>query len=403
MGKNLNNNVSELNINSDLGVLKLFHATIDTSDPILHVYDIFGKEKGIPGIIVLKKGQVYGLLSRMHFFEVMSKQFMYDLFSRRKVGFFLTEEDKDRYLILPSSTTIISATNLALQREESDIFEPIIVQCTNNEYKILDFFHLIVAQNNILQLMNNLLKEANEFKQEVLAIVAHDLRNPIGTILGFSQLIKDYYNDVDKTIEYAGHINTIASQMEDMVKNFLMTALNNSTEFQISMAWFDILELINSIVFSLDYLVKNKNQTLKFHFEPNNYDIFSDKLRIKEVIENLITNAIKYSEKGKEILVKLSKSDGFIIIAVKDQGPGFSNEDLEKIYGKFQRLSARPTANESSSGLGLFITKQIIDRLKGIINLESTPGEGSKFSIKIPILNDAREHPNFSQFQAFEN
>jgi len=375
---------NRLNINSVIGDLVLIDASLDTSDNLTKVYSIFEKDAGIPGIIVMQEKKFFGFLSRMHFFEIMSKQFMYDLFSKRTVDFFFAANYKNKYLILPSSTSVISAVNIALQRKESEIFEPLVVQFDNNEYRILDFYNLILAQNTIQQLMNSLLQKANDFKQEVLAIVAHDLRNPIGVILGFSSLISEL-DDVVKLKEYAGHINKTAGQMEDMVNNFLISAINNSVEFDLIMTWFDMNELLTTIVRNFDHMTKKKSQTLIFNYEPNAYKAFSDKIRLKEVFENLISNAIKYSGTGKEIIVSLSKKDEYFVFIVKDQGPGFTKKDLEKIFGKFQRLSAQPTNNESSTGLGLFITKQIVDKLKGKIDIESKMGEGSTFTISLPI------------------
>jgi signal transduction histidine kinase len=376
---------SGLTINSTLNELKLIDYSIETTDLLVNIYGIFEKERGIPGIIIKNKGQFYGLLSRSRFFEIMSKQYMYDLFLKRSVGFFFDSADTDIYLILHSSTSIISATNFALERRENDIFEPIVVQCAANDYKILDFYQLIAAQNTIQQVMNNLLQQANEFKEEVLNIAAHDLRNPIGAIIGFSSLIAEREDDTSKPKEFAQHINRIAHEMQDMVTNLLDSATNNALELNITIAWFDILDLVTCAINNFGYAVANKNQLLRFDYPKNDYRIYSDKTRLKEVVDNLISNAIKYSPEGGEICVSLSRTDSGLQLTVKDCGPGFLPEDLDKIYGKFQKLSARPTANESSIGLGLFITKKIVDNLKGNIVLNTKPNEGSTFIVTLPI------------------
>jgi signal transduction histidine kinase len=375
---------NNLNINSVINDLRLIDTTINTTDPLLKVYEIFEKEKGVPGIIVLKDDHFFGLLSRKRFFEIMSKQFMYDVFAKRTIDFFFNADFVDNYLILSSSTTIILASNLALQRRETDISEPIIVYDERNNYKLLDFYQLLLAQNAIQQLMNNLLQQANDFKQEVLAIAAHDLRNPIGVILGFSNLIEQDEAFL-KSKEFAGHIKKTASQMEDMVNNFLVSAINNSIEFDLVLSWFDLYDLLNSTIHNFDYAIRRKCQTLSFDNESNDYMVYSDKIHLKEVFDNLISNAIKYSGEGKEINIRLSRTDNHCLFMIKDQGQGFSVKDMKNIYGKFQRLSARPTANESSTGLGLFIVKRIIDKLKGKIDLESKPGEGSIFTVTLPI------------------
>jgi len=376
----------QLHINSVLADLELSNSSADLSDMVFTVYHIFEKDKNTPGLILLKDGHFYGLLSRTKFFETMSKQFMYDLYSKRRIDSFFNDEPSGKYLILSSSTTIIVATNQALNRDGSAIFEPIIVNCGKSDYRLLDFYHLILAQNTIQTLMNELLIQANEFKKEVLAIATHDLRNPIGTIMGFSDLMADS-EDISKCKEYAVFIHKTASQMEDLVNSFLVSAINDSIKHKLDFSNFDINELVLSVIKSFELAAVKKNQKMIYEILSFPVNITSDRLKIKEVIENLISNAIKYSEENKRISVVVKKNEDFIEIMVTDQGPGFSESDLKKIFGKFQRLSARPTGDESSSGLGLFITKTIVDNLKGSIDLESEPGKGSTFRVKLPFSN----------------
>jgi signal transduction histidine kinase len=350
----------------------------------LSVYDFFERDKVTPGLIILKEGKFYGLLSRTKFFELMSKQFMYDVFSKRRIDYFFEKETSEKHLVLSSSTSIISATSQALHRDGSNIFEPIVVICANNEVRILDFYQLLVAQNKIQLLMNELLNQANEFKKEVLAIVTHDLRNPIGAILGFSDLMMDV-KELDTCKEYALVINKAASQMEDLVKSFLASALNDSNEFDLAYSIFDFTELVHSVIKNLEHSASKKQQIILVDIPEYPINISSDPLKIREVIENLVSNAIKYSKHGMEINVSATKNDQYIELMIQDHGPGFSESDLKKVFNKFQRLSARPTDNESSTGLGLFITKKVVDKLNGSIVLESEFGKGSTFTVNLPV------------------
>jgi signal transduction histidine kinase len=377
----------KLHINSVLGDLPLIDASVSITDFVLTVYHIFEKDKNTPGIIVLKDENFVGLLSKAKFFETMSKQFMYDLYSKRKIDSFFEEDDRQTNLVLSSSTPIINATNLVLNRTGSEIFDPIIVTIRNNEYRLLDFYQLLLAQNSIQLLMNELLNQANEFKKEVLAITTHDLRNPIGVILGFSDLIHDV-EDIATCKEYARNINQSASQMEDLVNSFLTSTINDSIDYKLAFSNFNIHELIQSVITDFELQASKKKQTLILNSSNNLVYITSDRLKIKEVVENLISNAIKYSKEEMKIIVSLKRDENHVRISVEDNGPGFSDTDLKKIFGKFQRLSAKPTGNESSSGLGLYITKTIIEKLNGTINLHSTSCNGSVFIVKIPYQNE---------------
>jgi len=375
----------QLHINSVLSDLELINTSINTSDILLDVYDIFEKDKNTPGLILLKEGRFYGLLSKVKFFEIMSKQFMYDVYSKRKVEYLFEEDTSEKYLVLCDSTSIIVATNEALKRPESDIFEPIIVTTQSDEYRLLDFYQLLAAQNEIQIVMNEMLKQANEFKKEVLAIAAHDLRNPIGAILGYSDLMLNI-DEVEQIKEYALDIHSSAGQMLDLVNSFLVSAINDSIEFELEFSSFDIANLISSVIKDFEYTAEKKKQKIRFESQRFSIDVTSDRLKVKEIIENLLSNAIKYSEENKEINISLLKKDHIIEIGVEDQGPGFSDADLKKVFGKFQRLSARPTSNESSIGLGLFTTKKIVDKLNGSIDIESQPGIGSTFRVNLPVI-----------------
>jgi signal transduction histidine kinase len=103
------------------------------------------------------------------------------------------------------------------------------------------------------------------------------------------------------------------------------------------------------------------------------------------VLDNLISNAIKYSPPGREVFVRVSRSTASARIEVQDQGPGLTAEDQRKLFGKFARLSARPTGNESSTGLGLAITKRLVDAMGGRIWCESSPGQGATFFVELTL------------------
>ncbi len=374
----------KLNINSVVGDLILTNTSVEISDIFTNVYHIFEMDKSIPGILLLRDGQLCGLLSKNKFLELMSRPFMYSLYSKRTIDTYLRNNTSGKYLVLSSGTSIIKATLKAIQRIDSDIFEPVIVDCDNNELAVLDFYQLLVAQNKIQSEMNELLNKANEFKKEVLEITTHDLRNPISLILGFSNLIT-CNNDIEKCKEFAGNIHKTAIQMDDLVTSFLTSTINDSIEYKFEFSKFEIGEFMNSVVRSFKYSAEKKMQKINFENINIPYYITSDKLKIKEVVDNLLSNAIKYSGHGLEINVLLQQSGNNIEISIKDNGPGFTESDFKKVFRKFQRLSAQPTANESSTGLGLYIAKTIVEKLGGTIDLKSQPGKGALFTVIIPV------------------
>lgn len=181
-------------------------------------------------------------------------------------------------------------------------------------------------------------------------------------------------------------IHTTANSMLELILELLESAAVESLKLELHKSDIDLLELTHSIIEEYNQSAKKKNQLIKFSFDENkSYKYFGDKIKLKESFSNLISNAIKYSPLEKNIFISLIKTDGHIFFSVKDEGIGLSNEDLKKIFGKFQRLTPEPTAGETSTGLGLYIVKQLVELHNGEIIVNSELGKGSEFIIKLPM------------------
>lgn len=181
-------------------------------------------------------------------------------------------------------------------------------------------------------------------------------------------------------------IHTTANSMLELILELLESATVESLKLELHKSDIDLLELTHSIIEEYNQSAKKKNQLIKFSFDENkSYKYFGDKIKLKESFSNLISNAIKYSPLEKNIFISLIKTDGHIFFKVKDEGIGLSNEDLKKIFGKFQRLTPEPTAGETSTGLGLYIVKQLVELHNGEIIVNSELGKGSEFIIKLPM------------------
>ena len=309
---------------------------------------------------------------------------MFELFSKRTVYSFFDENLVESNLLLSANTSVLTAANEALKREERYRHDPVIVEFEKGELKLLDFHNLLLAQTEVHKLTLKLLTDANEFKKEVLGIAAHDLRNPINSILGFARLLIDEESYGIEVRPYAEYIHKGASQMNELLNDLLVSAANDATEIDIVRTVFDVITLMRSIIFSFGHSLSTKRQSINFETHENEIIVNADKQKLKEVLENLISNAIKYSEFDSIIRVSVSKNGNNFEIKVQDNGPGLTQEDFKKLFGKFQRLSARPTGNESSTGLGLYIVKKIVDKHGGRIDVESRPGLGSTFNVCLP-------------------
>jgi signal transduction histidine kinase len=169
-----------------------------------------------------------------------------------------------------------------------------------------------------------------------------------------------------------------------MVAPLLSDAMADAFDITIRREPVDIAGLVSEVAETNQPSALNKQQTITISAPPNLVTM-CDTDRIREAIDNLVSNAIKYSPIGGKVAILVSHEDDYTVIRVTDEGAGLSPEDLGRLFGRFQRLSAKPTAGESSTGLGLSIVKRIIDMHGGEVKANSDgPGKGSTFTITLP-------------------
>lgn len=232
------------------------------------------------------------------------------------------------------------------------------------------------------------LKRTNDHKAEVLGTVAHDLKNPLGVILGRSEMMGELLGldppNIDRAKAQIEQIRSSVARMTSMVDELINDAMLDAEDIVLRQADIDAAAIVAAVIDANAPLAERKRQTLVFT-GPDNLPGRADPDRLREAIDNLVSNAIKYSPAGGRIHVTLSSSEVGHRLAVTDSGPGLSPEDQQRLFGRFQRLSAKPTAGESSTGLGLFICRRIIELHGGRITATSDgPGRGATFAITLP-------------------
>src|SRR3954464_3252963 len=231
------------------------------------------------------------------------------------------------------------------------------------------------------------LQRANGFKNEILGTVAHDLKNPLGVILGRTEMLTELIgagSPKENVTAQVEHIRDATKRLTSMVDHLISGEMADPFEISIRREPVDIAALVTEVADSNLPSAVNKQQTIAVSAPPNIVTM-CDTDRIREAIDNLFSNAIKYSPIGGKITVAVTHEGDDTVIRITDQGAGLSPEDLGRLFGRFQRLSAKPTAGESSTGLGLSIVKRIIDMHGGHVTAESAgPGQGSTFTVTLP-------------------
>jgi signal transduction histidine kinase len=236
-------------------------------------------------------------------------------------------------------------------------------------------------------------RRTNALQSEILETVAHDLKNPLSVILGRAEMLDELVSSgnprADRLESQVVQIKGSARRLTEMVNQLMADA--STGVLDISVRWEDInlANLVREVADANRTLAARKGQNLSLAAPPG-LMMRGDPDRLREALDNIIGNAVKYSPLGGEIAVFATEEAGVPVVRVSDSGPGFAPEDMGRMFGRFQRLSAKPTGGESSTGLGLSITKRIVELHAGAISVEPNAGaSGSTFVVRLKSAADA--------------
>jgi signal transduction histidine kinase len=229
-------------------------------------------------------------------------------------------------------------------------------------------------------------KLATEQQNQLLNIAVHDLRNPLTTIPLWIELIKEEKRNHTAIIEMSGYIKKAALKMTKTINELLESAALEANQIKLSFSELNLVSIVQKVVDANQILASAKNQALEIYIE-DHPTVFADETKLIEIVDNLLNNAIKYSAKNKDISIRIKQLDEKAIIEVVDQGLGFTKEDKKNVFESFSKLSSKPTGEETSSGLGLFIVKLFVEAHRGKIFVESEgKNKGSKFTVEMPVV-----------------
>jgi two-component system, sensor histidine kinase and response regulator len=249
--------------------------------------------------------------------------------------------------------------------------------------------HLAVKlSNDYIIKQNNQLKSLNKTKDRLFSIIAHDLKNPFNSIIGFTNLLRTNYDsfDEEKKFEYIEIINNSAKNGYQLLENLLTWSRSQLDNIKIEKTNFNLNEAIIEEIENLNSQALTKNIIIEFSPSSENI-VFADMNSISLVIRNLISNAIKYSYANGEIIISVEKVDQFIECSIKDNGVGIESAKLENLFNFEDVVSTNGTNNETGTGLGLMLCNEFILKNNGNISVDSEPLKGSIFKFTLPKQN----------------
>ncbi|MCG3773735.1 MAG: Alkaline phosphatase synthesis sensor protein PhoR [Nitrospira sp.] len=269
---------------------------------------------------------------------------------------------------------------LAHFRRSYDIERDIFNEQLSEKTKTLQIIH----QVEVARLKNVELEEANRFKTRLLSIAAHDLRSPLSGIGGFAELLEAQLEAGSSSAELAEQIRLSANQMERLLSQLLESSIIEGGKLLLDLQSIDLSKVAGQVLDMHRQRAQAKGQELMLEVSSSR-QARADELRMIQVLDNLVSNAIKFSPRGKAIRILIASPDERVRCSIQDEGPGLTAEDYRRLFGRFERLSARPTGGETTTGLGLSIAKQLVELQGGRIWAESAgAGLGTSFIVELP-------------------
>jgi two-component system sensor histidine kinase/response regulator len=242
-----------------------------------------------------------------------------------------------------------------------------------------------VRTHLMLKSARDQLYQLAEDKDELMGILAHDLKNHLSGMQLSAQLLKDRINTAAdaKTVRLVDNMHRSTGQLLSFVKEFLANAaVEHGTE--LGRQRLNLAEAIREAVQEYQEAAARKNLRLNIFLPESDAVIYGDRTALNQVLDNLISNAVKFSFPDKEINITVQAVDECLECTIQDQGPGFTPEDKQKMFRRYGRLSARPTGGEPSTGLGLSIVKKLVQEMGGEVACESQAGKGATFTLRLP-------------------
>ncbi len=355
--------------------LTLYHKAFDYRKKYEHYKDSVINEKNNKDIEELERTYKFEKQqNQIHQFEIESK-FQKELFSRqRKIGsglmilliimavlaYFLVKNNKAKRLAING----LELKNIEIEKQRISI----------------------EAQNELLNAKNEKLLKLDEEKNHLVSVVAHDLRSPLANIIGLVSIINmDNDNLTDKQKGFVDKINQSAEKLNEMISKVLSRDNIENAELDVELVPSNVESIISKSIEGLQQNAVAKNIKINVDINKGVPQVQLDNNLALQIFNNLISNAIKFSPPEKNIFIKSEIINHFVRIHIIDEGPGLTEEDQKNLFGRYQRLSAKPTAGESSTGLGLSIVKQYMELMGGVVKYSNSLAAGADFIVEFKI------------------
>jgi signal transduction histidine kinase len=228
-------------------------------------------------------------------------------------------------------------------------------------------------------------KRADQLKSAFLANMSHEIRTPLNAIVGFSSLISDPDIPESEKVDFEGQIQRNSDYLLSLIEDIIDLSKIESNQLSVKLEDVNVVPLIHQLVQTFHRaILPEKEVQVRSNLRESKIIVYVDKIRLEQILRNLLSNAVKFTEKGS-IEVSCEKSSGYYTFCVKDTGLGILPEQQEIIFDRFIKLDNNKQYLHRGTGIGLFLSKQLVEMFGGKIWVESAVGKGSKFYFTIPV------------------
>lgn len=276
-----------------------------------------------------------------------------------------------------------------LQQQNRD-FVVILSELEEKREELEELNRKLNQSNRELNEANTKLRELSELKEEFLALTTHDLRSPLTVISGVISFFTS-----GRLGELSPEQKNMVAMMErntqsliELVNDLLDASKLESGTMRLDIASIDLRGLLDELRETMEPLAREKELTLKENLAPSLPPVEADRQKLRRILVNLLSNAIKFTPKQGAIEVRAEVEGERVRLAVADTGVGIAPEDVKRLFDKYEQARSRATRGEKGTGLGLYITRQLVELHGGEIEVQSEPGRGSTFSFTLPKSSD---------------
>jgi len=353
--------------------------------------DAFFRQPNLDSVAVVEGTRPVGLITRQKFLFTVFRRFGWEVFGRKKIA-----ELTDRQAaVVIDSTPLDQALAMAVERRPEDVYDDLIIVDARGDYRgllsvrqmIIHHSHVlanILAQKDLANERSRELEKISEIKSRFLANVTHELRSPVNAILELGELIrmaaeKGYVGQVKDRLSL---LLSSATNLRSIITNILDLSRIEAGKMQVMDEDFELAPLLQEIVDTTRVLIGDRSVDVVLVAEPHGM-FHSDPVKIRQILLNLMSNAAKFTEVGR-ITLQQTVEGQTVTFHITDTGIGIREEDVERLFEAFSQLEDAKSKRHQGTGLGLTITKELVDLLGGSIELKSEFGTGTTFIARIP-------------------